>query len=127
MNTTRRLICAFVLLLGFGTAHALDIAPYSKESLSAAQLAGRPVALHFHAAWCPVCRAQEKVFNEFKSDKSLALTLLVVDYDKERELKRELNVRTQSTVIVYRGTKETGRVAGETDPAKLKAALQSAL
>ena len=41
--------------------------------------------------------------------------------------KQKLKVHTQSTVIVYRGDKETARVAGETDPAKLKAALQSAL
>ena len=109
------------------TAQALDIQPYSAAALESAQKADRPVALHFHANWCPTCRAQEKVFNGFKPDARLALPLLIVDYDAERALKQKLGVRTQSTLIVYRGKRETARLAGETDPARLKAALQSAL
>jgi thiol:disulfide interchange protein len=127
MSIARRLLLALSLLLGMASAQALDIQPYSAAALSAAQQAGQPVALHFHADWCPTCRAQDKVFSSFKPDASLALTLLVVDYDNERALRRQLNVRTQSTVIVYRGAKETARLAGDTGPAALRAALQSAL
>ena len=114
-------------LLGPMSAQALEIQSYTAEALATAQKSGAPVALHFHASWCPVCRAQEKVFNGFKPDTTLALPLLVVDYDKERALKQKLGVRTQSTLIVYRGNRETARLAGETDAAQLKAALQSAL
>jgi len=127
MNILPRLTICLALLLGTASAQALEIRPYSPDALAAARKDGGPVALHFHASWCPTCRAQEKVFNDFKPDASLTLPLLVVDYDKERALKQKLGVRTQSTVIVYRGDKETARVAGETDPAKLKAALRSAL
>lgn len=108
-------------------AQALEIQPYTPTALSAAQQAGKPVALHFHADWCPTCRAQEKSFQALKADKELDLTLLVVDYDKERELKKQLRVLAQSTVIVYKGSKETARSGGETDAAKLKAVLKSAL
>ncbi len=127
MKTLPLLSICLALLLGTTSAQALEIRPYSPDALAAARKADGPVALHFHASWCPTCRAQEKVFNDLKPDASLALPLLVVDYDKERALKQQLKVHTQSTVIVYRGDKETARVAGETDPAKLKAALQSAL
>jgi len=127
MNFARIFIACFALMLGMTSAHALDSAPYTPEALAAAQKAGKPVALHFHANWCPTCRAQEKVFNEFRPDAALAITVLVADYDKERELKRKLGVRSQSTVIVYRGARETARLAGDTDPAILRAALQSAL
>jgi len=117
------LACALAPL----AAHALDIQPYSAAALATAQQAGAPVALHFHADWCPTCRAQEKVFNGLKGDSALAMPLLVVDYDRERALKQQLGVRTQSTLIVYRGKRETARLAGDTEPARLKAALQSAL
>jgi thioredoxin 1 len=127
MNTLQHLTASLSLLLCMGAAHALEVQPYTPAALADAQKAGKPVALHFHASWCPTCRAQDKVFTDFKPDATLALPLLVVDYDKERALKQQLKVHTQSTVIVYRGTRETARVAGETDPAKLKAALQSAL
>ncbi|MDH5709681.1 MAG: thioredoxin family protein [Hylemonella sp.] len=127
MRLVHRLLLALSLTLGLGSAHALDIQPYSADALSAAQQAGQPVALHFHADWCPTCRAQTKVFQQFSADKVLDMTLLVVNYDKERELKRQLGVRTQSTLIVYRGAKETARLAGDTDADALRAALQSAL
>jgi thiol-disulfide isomerase/thioredoxin len=126
MSILRIVLAALALALSFG-ATALEIRPYSAAALQAAQQAGQPVALHFHADWCPTCRAQEKVFQSFKADPGLPLTLLVVDYDKERALKRQLKVRTQSTLIVYRGSRETGRSGGETDAAALRGALASAL
>lgn len=127
MQTLNRLLAGLAFFATALSAQALEIQVYSPAALSAAQQAGKPVALHFHADWCPTCRAQEKVFQNLKTDKDLDLTLLVVDYDKERELKKQLQVRAQSTVIVYKGSKETARSGGETDAAKLKAVLKSAL
>jgi len=119
-------LAAIALSAAFNFAQALDIQPYAPETLAAKQKAGESVALHFHADWCPTCRAQEKVFNGWKGDASVPGTLLIVNYDKERELKRQLGVRTQSTVIAYKGAKETGRLAGDTDPKALRAVLDSA-
>lgn len=119
-------LAAIALSAAFNLALALDIQPYAAETLAAKQKAGEAVALHFHADWCPTCRAQDKVFNGWKGDASVPGTLLIVNYDKERELKRQLGVRTQSTVIAYKGAKETGRLAGDTDPKALRAVLDSA-
>ena len=118
-------LAAIALSAACNFALALDIQPYAPETLAAKQKAGEAVALHFHADWCPTCRAQEKVFNVWKGDAAVPGTLLVVNFDKERELKRQLGVRLQSTVIVYKGGKETGRLAGDTDPKALRAVLES--
>jgi thioredoxin-like negative regulator of GroEL len=120
------LLAGVVLSVTANFATALDIQPYSAEALAAKQKAGAAVALHFHADWCPTCRAQEKVFNGWKGDATVPGTLLIVNYDQERELKRQLGVRTQSTVIAYKGARETGRLAGDTDPKALRAVLDSA-
>lgn len=122
----RHLLTTLTLAALSPFALALDIQPYSPETLAAKQKAGEAVALHFHADWCPVCRAQEKVFNGWKGDASVPGTLLVVNYDKERELKQQLGVRSQSTVIVYKGAKETGRLSGDTDAKALRTVLDSA-
>lgn len=106
-----------------GAAQALDIQPYSPQALNAAQQAGQRVALHFHAPWCPTCRAQESVFKGWRGEAAVPGTLLVVDYDSARELRRHLGVRSQSTLIVYQGAKEVARVAGVTDAADLRATL----
>jgi thioredoxin-like negative regulator of GroEL len=125
MKTTQ-FLAGLALAASASLAFALDIQPYLPETLAARQKAGEAVALHFHADWCPTCRAQDKAFNGWKGDATVPGTLLIVDYDKERELKRQLGVRTQSTVIAYKGGKETGRLAGETDPKALRAVLDSA-
>lgn len=102
---------------------ALEIKPYSPETLAQLQKSGVQVALHFHADWCPTCKAQEKVFNSLRDDASMPGTLLVVDFDKERELKSKLNVRTQSTLIVFKGDKEVTRLTGKADEKSLKDVL----
>ena len=83
--------------------------------------------LHFHAGWCPTCAAQDKVFEALKADPSLKLTLMQADFDTEKTLEKQLKVNAQSTLIVYHGATERTRSTGETDAAKLKAVLQSAI
>ena len=121
-----RIVSATLFLTASAVSFALDIKPYSAQALSTEQQAGKPVTLHFHADWCPTCRAQEKVLQQWKGDASVPGTVLVVNYDKEKELRKQLGVRTQSTLIVYQGNVEKVRLAGDTDPDKLRAALLSA-
>ena len=117
---------AWTLLTLAGAAHALDIAPYSAQTLAQKQQAGEAVSLHFHAKWCPTCLVQEKAFNTFKGDATVPGTLLVVDHDQERELKRQMGIRSQSTLIVFKGQEQKHRSGGVTDPQALKTALLSA-
>ena len=114
-------------LLAASWSHALTLAPYSAEALAQLQTAGAPVALHFHADWCPTCRAQAKSLEALKADTSLNMTVLSVDYDKETALKKQLNVRSQSTFIVFRGVAEKARQIGETAPESIRKTLGSAL
>lgn len=123
---TIRAALGFCAALFVSSAFALEIKPYSADTFAQMQKAGAAIALHFHADWCPTCRAQEKVFNGWRGDASVPGTLLVVDYDKERDLKNKLKVRTQSTLIVFKGEKEVARLAGKSDEKSLKEAISSA-
>ena len=122
-----RLALAASLLLSATLSHALTVTPYTPAALAAAQRAGEPLVLHFHASWCPTCRAQDKVFDTLKADPSLKLTLMEVDYDAEKAFEKQMKVTAQSTLVVFHGATERGRSTGETDPARLKSTLQSAL
>lgn len=126
MNIAPLLSLSLLAAAGLAPAHALELMPYSAPTLAAKQQAGETVGLHFHANWCPTCRAQEKVFNSFKGDASVPGTLLVVDYDQERDLRRQMGVRSQSTLIVFKGAQEKHRSGGVTEPQALRAAWTSA-
>ena len=122
-----KLVPVLALAVFSHLALALDLVPYTPAEFAKLQQEGKPVALHFHADWCPTCRAQTKVFDKFKAAGELPMTILVVDYDTEKALERKLGVRTQSTLIIYDGKMETDRIVGITDPMALREALQSAL
>jgi len=127
---SRRIASALFVTVTLGASmlsHALDIRPFSAEAFAMAQNAGKPVAVHFHADWCPTCRQQEKIFSQFKSEAGLDITMLVANYDTEKELRKSMNIRMQSTLVVFRGKEEKARLAGETATAKLRDALKAGL
>lgn len=107
-------------------AQALEIQPYSASALAAAQQADKPVALHFRADWCPTCRAQDKALQELQKEPGLDLTVLAVNYDTEKELKRKFGVQAQSTLVVLHGRREVTRLVGDTSPDGIRRALKAA-
>ena len=123
----KKSIALFALALGaaLSSAHALEIAPYTPQVLMAKQQAGERVSVHFYATWCPTCRLQEKIFKTFQGDASVPGTLLVADFDTERDLKRDMNVRQQATLIVFQGKTQIHRSGSETDPEQLRAAFNT--
>lgn len=126
MKFAKLILCA-VLVSTAALAQALDIKPYSAAALAEAQKADKPVALHFRADWCPTCRAQDKVLESLKAEPGLDLTVLAVNYDTEKDLKKQFNIRSQSTLVMLHGHQERGRVLNETTPAGIRAALKTAL
>ena len=122
-----KLIVSGLLLAAATLSHALDVKPYSAAALAEAEKANQPVALHFHADWCPTCRAQDKVVQTLKAEKGLDLTILTVNYDTEKDLKRRFKVNSQSSLIVLRGQKETARLVGDTSTDGIRDALKTAL
>jgi len=124
MKHLLRLFTLWVSLLAATMAHALEIKPYSAGELAALKTAGRPFAVHFHADWCPTCVNQSKALEQIKSDPALkSVTVLVADFDKEKDLKREMKVRSQSTLVGFKGAQEAARDGGSTQPEQLRAFL----
>ena len=101
--------------------------PYDAQRLDAAQRSGAPVAVVFHADWCPTCRAQDKALQSLKTEKGLDITVLTVNYDTEKDLKRRFKINSQSTFVVLKGEKESARLVGDTSALNIMTALKSAL
>ncbi|MDE0243604.1 MAG: thioredoxin family protein [Candidatus Kaiserbacteria bacterium] len=68
-------------------------------NLTAALQEGTPV-LFFHASWCPTCRALAKELEERSDEIPSNISVVTVDYDSEKELRRRYNITRQHTLVV---------------------------
>jgi len=102
--------------------------PFNQAQFDAMRSAGKPVAVVFHADWCPTCRAQAPVLRDLAETAALKpLTLYVANFDTEKALKRSLGVTQQSTIVVFKGRKEIARSTGDTQRDRLDALLKQAV
>ncbi len=119
---------AALLMAWSAWVSALELKPYSAAELSSMQQQGLPVVVHFHADWCSTCAAQARSLDALKADPELqGLTVLVADYDKEKDLRKSMKVRSQSVMVVFKGSQEVSRLAGKTRANDIKAAFSKAL
>lgn len=126
--TGARAALASALLVASSWAQALEVNPYTEQALQQLKQAGSAVAVFFHADWCPTCRKQAESLDVLKADPALQdMTVLVADYDREKDLRRDLKVRSQSIMVVYSGDIEVTRVLGQTEPEAIKSAFTKAL
>jgi thioredoxin 1 len=127
MKSHRNIVFA-ALLLCLATAAFAAESPFNAAQFAAARAAGKPVAVVFHADWCPTCRAQAPVLKQLmQSPEFKDMTLFVADFDSEKALKRSLGVTQQSTLVVFKGGKEAARSTGDTGQAALAAVLRRAV
>lgn len=125
MPLARRLVLALALLASpFAPALA---AGFDRTAFDTARAQGRSVVVEVHADWCPTCRAQAPVLTGLLAEPEFAdMARITVDFDADKDILRELGVRQQSTLIVFKGATEKARAVGITDPAQIRALLAEA-
>lgn len=121
------LLAAAASVVALSSATAAE-KPFSEAAFAAAQGAGKPIIIHVYAPWCPTCRAQEPILQKLEADPKFAgAETFRVDFDGQKNAVKALKARNQSTIIVFKGSKEVGRSVGETDEKAISALLDKAL
>lgn len=121
-------VAAFAGLIFLASFSFAAESPFNQAQFDAARAAGKPVAVVFHADWCPTCRAQAPVLKQLmQSPEFKSVTLFVADFDAEKALKRSLSINQQSTIVVFKDGKESARSTGDTQQPKLAALLRHAI
>jgi thioredoxin 1 len=125
MSTLRSVALSFAALIAIAQpAVAAEFKPFDRAIFDAAQKAGRPMLVEVNAWWCPVCMSQSKTIKATVAAPAYAkLLVLRINYDKQKSEWRALAVQKQSTLIAFKGGRETGRLAYITDKAKIQALL----
>jgi thiol-disulfide isomerase/thioredoxin len=129
LSLVRICLCIIGLALA-GTAPLLAAEPvkYDAASFAAAQSAGKSVLVHVTAPWCPTCKAQHQALKGLIGKPEFAdLAIFDVDFDSQIDVVKSFKARSQSTMIAFNGSKETGRIVGDANPASIEALMKSAL
>ena len=123
------IVITFSLMLScFAALTPAAEVPFDQAQYDSMRAAGKPVAVVFHADWCPTCRAQAPILKDLAQTPELKpLTLYVANYDTEKALKKSLGVTQQSTIVVFKNGKESARSTGDTRRDSLAALLRQAL
>jgi len=87
--------------------------PFSQARYDAALKAKMPLIVDFSADWCPTCRMQKPIVSSLAASKKFSrVTVLIANYDLEKDLEHSLKVGAQSTMVVFKGGREVSRAAG---------------
>ena len=131
MMTCRRGVLALACLAltaCLTPAEAAEATPFSAAAFEAAQKGGKPILVAVSAPWCPICKTQKPILAKLAAEPRFKdLQIFDIDFDSQKDLLRRFNARMQSTLIVFKGTAETGRSVGETQPEWIEGLLEKAL
>lgn len=131
MLSRRRLLTSCLATAVFAAApfaFAGERIDYSPAAFDAAQKAGRSVLVEIQAPWCPTCRAQAPILSELeKNAKFKDLLVVHVDFDSQKDAVRRFGARMQSTLIAFKGSVETARSVGDTDPGSIATLLDKTI
>ena len=123
----RSLFTAFAL---FATTSVLaaEIKPFDQATFDALQAAGKPVLIDVYADWCPICKHQGLIVSELMASPEFKdYTVLKVNFDTQKDVRRNFGVSEQSTFIVYRGRRELARSTADRSKDSIAATLRKAL
>lgn len=114
-------------LLCSGVVLAQEL-PFSQARYDAALKAKTPLIVDFSADWCPTCRIQKPIVSSLATSKKFSrVTVLIANYDLEKDLEHSLKVGAQSTIVVFKGGHEVSRAAGVVSNSGLDALFSRAL
>lgn len=84
--------------------------PYTKEAFEKSQEKNEKIMLQVYASWCPVCKNEDKVFNNVKGEEVFKqVTYYQANFDTEAQLKKDFNIKNPGTVVLFEGKKEVAR------------------
>jgi thioredoxin 1 len=127
LKSLLRLLLVVASLITVTLVHAAEVKPYDQATFVALRAAGKPVLIHVYADWCPTCKQQTPVVDALLTTPEFrTYTVLLVNFDTQKDVRQALRAAQQSTLIVYRGQREVARSVGETNKDAIAATLRKA-
>jgi thiol-disulfide isomerase/thioredoxin len=126
MKALRALLACFAVVAA-ASAVAGEM-PFDQKTFDELRNSGKPSVIHVYATWCGTCKVQTGIVTPLLAQPEFAtLTLLKVDFDREKALLQSLGVSDRSTFIAFSGTREVGRSVADMDKDSIANLLRKAL
>ncbi len=116
------------MTLAFSPAAKADghAQPFSSEAFMQAQSMGKTIVVDVYKQGCPTCKAQQPALAK-AAEMYPEAVFFKVDFMKDKATVEKLGATMQSTLVVYKGDKETGRLTGETNESKILDLVKSGM
>lgn len=116
------------LTLWAAVASAAAPKPFTQQEFDRLAQDGKPVVVDVTATWCPTCKAQKPIIEALSKQPTYKdAAILLVDFDADKAILKQFRVSVQSTVIAFKGGKETGRSVGDTTPEGIEGIFKKAI
>ena len=116
MLRTKVTTCFIAVAMAF-PALALEKESFSQDRFESLQEDGKLVLVDVFADWCSTCAKQQEILGDYvEAHPDVDLTILEVNYDKDKDVVRQLRAPRQSTLLLYAGEEQYWYSVAETDP-----------
>ena len=109
-------------------ATGAHIEHFTQAAFAKAQAEGDPILIAIHARWCPTCAAQTPIIQQIAAEGATKnLRVLLVDFDSQKDVVKQLGATMQSTLVLFHGKDEMARTVGDTDPNSIRSSIRRTL
>ena len=84
----------------------------------------KPVLIDFFAPWCAPCQKMLPTVHKLKAEMADKITIVTIDYDKNRQLAQQLGVDEIPTFLIFKEGKPKWRGIGYMDEAMFKKTIE---
>jgi thioredoxin 1 len=128
MNFFKKILLGAAMIMAMANAHALDKEAFTQAKFDALQAEGAVVLIDVFAPWCPTCAKQQKAFEQYEAaNPTKKFKILVVDFDKDKDVVRQFKAPRQSTLLIYRGKMQHWFSVAESRPEVIADELNKAI
>lgn len=98
--------------------------PFDLQEFERAQRAGETIIVESYASWCLACKIQAPMLAKLRQDdRYRKLRIFKIGEYTPRPVWKRFRLKAYGTLILYRGEREIGRLAGAKSEAQLRTFL----
>jgi thiol-disulfide isomerase/thioredoxin len=128
-KSIKRFTTAIIALVIFSLpvhASGFEKIPFDKPTFDQLQAKGETILVDIYATWCPTCKKQQQVLNDyFTTHPKSNIKVLVVDFDVQKEWVKYFKAPRQSSLYLFKGQEQVWFSVAETREQKIFSALNS--